>query len=343
MRNAWIQRVVALLALAVAVYLFLPLLRDIRAAAALFRDARWAWLAAAIIIHACSFGSLAWFNALALRPFPGRIGFVPLTFVLAAISFVSAALPSAGASGIVLRARLLAKFGYSAEASTFTLLFQLVYLTVGTILVGLFGLGFLLQIGRLGGPGIVLLAAVVLLAGLLVWTGWVLVSRPLRTLAMVQRLIGLWNRLSTRLGLKPVDAPAVESRLAAFKEGLQELRAVPGWKFVAAMSGRILLDVAALGACFALLGRLIRPDILLIGYGLTMIVNSLAILPGGLGLADVSLPVLFNLLGVPGSLALAAGLTYRLLGCWFVRLVGFVSWQVLERSATRGLRKVGLP
>ena len=70
-----------------------------------------------------------------------------------------------------------------------------------------------------------------------------------------------------------------------------------------------------------------------------MIVNSLAILPGGLGLADVSLPVLFNRLGVPGSLALAAGLTYRLVGCWLVRVIGFVSWQVLEGSAERRLEK----
>jgi hypothetical protein len=126
MRTARIQRVIALIALGIAVYLFLPMLMDIRAASRLFRDARWEWLAA--------------------------------------ISFITAALPSAGASGL----------------------------------------------------------------------GW--------------------------LRLKLVDPQTMKLRLADFKKGLEELRAVPTWKFLATIAGRILLDVAALGACFALLGHPIRPD-----------------------------------------------------------------------------------
>jgi uncharacterized protein (TIRG00374 family) len=216
-------------------------------------------------------------------------------------------------------------------------------MVVGTVLAGLFGLGYLLQIGRLAPMEIVLLAGVVLLAVALVWLGWRLVSNPLRSLRLVQRLAGTWNRLAGRLRLKPVDPQAVESRLLAFNQGLQELRAVPRWKFYMAATGRVLLDVATLGACFALLGHLIRPDILLISYGLIMVISSLAILPGGLGLADVSLPVLFHRLGVPGSIALAAGLTYRLLAFWLVRFIGFVSWQLLEGSAERKLRREGHP
>ena len=64
------RRAIALVALGVMAYLFLPLLKDIRTAAQLFRTARWEWLAAAVLIHAASFSCLTWFNALALRPFP---------------------------------------------------------------------------------------------------------------------------------------------------------------------------------------------------------------------------------------------------------------------------------
>jgi uncharacterized protein (TIRG00374 family) len=343
MRKVWIRRAIALVALGVVVYLFWPLLKDIRAAAELFRTARWEWLAAAVLIQAASYSCLTWLNVLALKPFSGRIGFLRLTFVLTAMAFITAAVPSAGASGIVLRARLLARFGYTAEASTFSLLLELIYVVVGTILLGLFGLGYLLQIGRLAALEIVLLAAVVLLAVVLVWVGWRLVSNPLRSLHLVQRLVGTWNRLAGRLRLKPVDPQTVNDRLAAFNQGLQELRTVPRWMFFVATAGRLLLDVATLGACFALLGHLIRPDILLISYGLIMVISSLAILPGGLGLADVSLPVLFNRLGVPGSLALAAGLSYRLLAFWLVRFIGFISWQLLESSAERKLKGEGHP
>ena len=339
MRGVWIRRAIALAALGVVVYLFWPLLKDIRAAAQLFRTARWQWLAAAALLQCASYACLTWLNALALRPFSGRIGFLRLALVLTAMAFITAAVPSAGASGIVLRARLLAKYGYTAEASTFTLLLELIFLVVGTVLVALFGLGYLLQIGQLSVQEITLLAAVVILAGTLVWVGWRLASNPLRSLRLLERLVAVWNRVAGRFRLKAMDPQAVAVRLEAFNRGLRELRAVPRWMFFAASAGRILLDVATLGACFALLGHLIRPDILLISYGLIMIISSLAILPGGLGLADVSLPVVFNRLGVPGSLALAAGLTYRLLAFWLVRFIGFVSWQLLEGAAERGLKR----
>ncbi len=67
-----------------------------------------------------------------------------------------------------------------------------------------------------------------------------------------------------------------------------------------------------------------------IGYGLMLLLSGLAALPGGLGLTEASLAVIFARLGAPGAVAIAAALTYRLLAFWLLRLVGFASWQVLE-------------
>jgi uncharacterized membrane protein YbhN (UPF0104 family) len=47
-------------------------------------------------------------------------------------------------------------------------------------------------------------------------------------------------------------------------------------------------------------------------------------------MTDAIVPVIFSWISVPGSVALAAGLTYRLIAFWLVRFVGFISWQVLE-------------
>ena len=338
MLKIWIRRAIALVALGVVVYLFWPLLKDIRAAARLFAGAHWGWLAAAVLIQVASYSSLTWLNMLAMRPFPGRIGFWRLLFVLTAMAFITSAVPSAGASGVVLRVRLLARYGYTAEASTFTLLLEMLYLVVGTVAVALFGLGYLLQMGSLAAGEIALLAALVIFAALVLWVGWRLVSEPRRALRLLEHLAGFWNRLASRLGWRRLNPDALEARLEAFHQGLLELGNLPRWKFLAATAGRILLDVATLGACFAALGHLIRPDILLLSYGLLMVISTLAILPGGLGLADVSLPVVFSRFGVPGSVALAAGLTYRLLAFWLVRFIGFTDWQVLE-SRARGPRK----
>jgi uncharacterized protein (TIRG00374 family) len=338
----WVRRAVAVLALGVAVYLFWPLLKDIRAAARLLAGAHWGWLAAAAIIQVGSYCSITWMNVLSLGPFPGRIGFWRLLFVLTSIAFITTAVPSAGASGIVLRARLLGRYGYTAEAATFTLLLELLYLVVGTVAVALFGLGYLFLLGRMAAGQVALLAGLVLLAVFLVWSVWRLISEPRRALGLLGRLAGFWNRLASRFGWRRLKPRALEARLEAFHQGLLKLRSVPRWKFVAATSGRILLDVVTLGACFGALGHLIRPDILMLGYGLLMLISALTILPGGLGLADVSLPVVFSRFGVPGSVALAAGLTFRLLGFWMSRFIGFIAWQVLEgRASNRKARGTG--
>ena len=72
---------------------------------------------------------------------------------------------------------------------------------------------------------------------------------------------------------------------------------------------------------------------MLTGYGMILVLSGLASLPGGLGVADVSVPVVFAGLGVQAPIALAAGLTYRLVAFWLLRFLGFVSWQVLEATS----------
>jgi uncharacterized protein (TIRG00374 family) len=119
-------------------------------------------------------------------------------------------------------------------------------------------------------------------------------------------------------------------RLKAFQNDLIEYRDVPVWKFVVATSGKVVLDVATLGAAFMLFGYAIPPGTLFVGYGLILAVSGIAALPGGIGMADAYIPVLLTWFGVPGAVALTAGLVYRLIAYWLVRFVGFFSWQFLE-------------
>ena len=324
----WFKRGLTLIALAVVVYLFWPLLGELRAAADLFRAARWGWLVVAMFIQSLSYASLTWLNALTLQPFAGRIGFARLAALLTSMAFIEVAIPSAGASGVALRARLLGKHGYTVEASTFTLLLETILLAVPVASVALLGLGYLLRTGELTGAGTAGFALVALGVAGLVWGGWRLILDKQRSRRLVGKLATLWNRWAGRF--HRVDSQHLESRLAAFQSGLAKLQTVPFWKFCLAAYGRVILDIATLGVCFLLLGDPIATGTLLTGYGMTLLLGGLAALPGGLGMADASLPVVFHRLGVPGSIALAASLTYRLIAFWLLRLIGFISWQILE-------------
>jgi uncharacterized protein (TIRG00374 family) len=151
-------------------------------------------------------------------------------------------------------------------------------------------------------------------------------------------LVGFWNRLVDRFRwggqgfFRRRSFPELEKRLALFQQNLRRYRQVPLWKFVLATGGKVFLDVACLGAAFYLFRYAISPGTLLTGYGLILTFSGLAALPAGIGMADASVPVIFSWMSVPASVALAAGLVYRLIAFWLVRFVGFVCWQILERK-----------
>jgi uncharacterized protein (TIRG00374 family) len=328
----WLKRGISLILLGVLIFFFWPLIGEFGAVGDLIRKADWIWFGAAVVIQVISYAFLTWLNALSLQPFSGRIGFGQLAFLLTAMAFIEIAIPSAGASGIALRVRLLRKFGYSPEASLFSLIVETLSELVALVTVAFLGVFYLLRSGRFRWNDILWFST----AGgvLLLATGfaWRVLMDPQRSQRVVFKLAGWWNRLLGRY--RRVEQGQLEERLRIFRENLGQYQRVPVWKFILAAYGKVLLDVATLGAGFYLFRFAISPGTLLTGYGLILTFSGLAALPGGLGMADAYVPVLFSWLAVPGSVALAAGLTYRLIAFWLVRFVGFISWNYLEARSS---------
>lgn len=328
----WLKRGLTAAAFAVVLYLFWPLVGELRAAADLFRQARWGWLVAAVLIQLVSYTFLTALNYFLLRPFPGRIGFGRLMAILPAMAFIEVAIPSAGASGLVLRTRFLARGGYSVEASTFTLILETIYLGVIMTTVALTGIFYLVRGGELGPAQLTVLGGIsALVIGGGTWLAWAGRDRE-RARRWSQVLVGYWNRLARKLRRAPSAPEQILGRVDEFYEGLARLGHTPRWPLWLSSTGRVTLDVATLGACFAAFRYVVPADLLLTGYGMTLALSTLAALPGGLGLADASLAVIYARLGTPGAVAVAASLTYRLIAFWLLRFVGFLCWQGLERT-----------
>jgi uncharacterized protein (TIRG00374 family) len=318
------------IAFSVLVYLFLPFIGELRQIFALLRTASWIWFGLAILIEILSYASLTGLNFLLLQPFQGKISFWRVLAILPAMAFIEVALPSAGVSGVVLRAHLLGRRGYSVETSTFTLILETFYLSVFMAVISLSGLWYLVQRGELHTGQLALLAALivaVLVAGLYIyWTG----RKHEGGKAMAGWLLVRWNRLMVFFHRLPYRQEDLDTRLDSFYVSLSQLGQTRPWPFLMTAGGRVFLDVASLGACFAIFHYSIPLVVLLTGYGLMLLLSGLAALPGGLGLADLSLAVIYARLGAPGAVAVAAALCYRLIAFWLLRFIGFVNWQVLE-------------
>ncbi len=326
----WLKRLIALVAFGVLIYLFWPLLGELRKAGPLFRQAHWGWLGMAVVIQAVSYAGLAQLNRLLLQPFDGRIGLLRMMAILPAFAFIEVAIPSAGASGVVLRVRYLGQSGYTPEASVFTLALESLYLGVIMTLASLLGVGYLLGSQQLSQTQTLLLELFAfLLLALLVLAVWAGKRRErLRRFAMASA--HGWNRLAVRMRRSLLTDDAVNQRVDSFYNGLSNYTLQPLWLALVFTVIRVVLDVASLGACFIAFGYAVPLGILLTGYGLMLALSSLGALPGGLGMADLSLAVVYARLGAPGAVAVAAALAYRLIAFWLLRFIGFITWQVLE-------------
>jgi uncharacterized protein (TIRG00374 family) len=325
----WWRFALSVVLLGLLLWFFWPLLGEIKAAANLFRTAEWVWFLVAILIQVISYGCLTWLNALSLEPFSGEIKFVPLAGVLTAMAFIAVAIPSAGLSGIALRVHLLRKFNYLPEESLFSLVVETTLEFVALVTVAMVGIVYLI---RSGGLTLINIIGLVLLAVLLVVMGWIMwrvLSDYERSKQVLEKIVKLWNRYARRI--KPLDFEELDDRLAYFNQNLRRYPRSSLFKLPLSAYSKVILDVITLGACFRLFGYSIAPDTLLIGYGLILTLSGVSALPGGLVMTDAFAPVIFSRLGVPGPVALAAGLTYRLIAFWMVRFAGYISWLILER------------
>jgi uncharacterized protein (TIRG00374 family) len=304
------------------------LLQELQDAAALFRRANWNWLVVALLVQVISYVFLTWLNDLSLRPFSGKIKFFHLAGVLTSMAFIQIAIPSAGASGVAMRVRLLRKFGYAPEESLFSLMVETLLEALALVSVGSLGVYYLLRRGELSRFDLFLLSMGAVAGVFLLWYGWRTLHDRERSYRILNRLAVWWNRIGGRV--YAIRSENYLERLEIFQHNLIHFNGLLVSKLFLAAYGKVLLDVITLGAGFYLFNYEIPPGKLFTGYGLILTMSGMAALPGGLGMADAYVPVVFSWLAVPGSVALVAGLTYRLIAFWLLRFVGFITWQIME-------------
>lgn len=325
----WWRIALSVVLLGLLLYFFWPLLGEIKAAANLFRTAEWVWFLVAILIQVVSYSSLTWMNALSLQPFSGKIRFIPLAGVLTSMAFIAIAIPSAGLSGVALRVHLLGKYDYLPEESLFSLVVETTLEFIALATVAVIGVAYLIHSGGLTPINVLSLVLLGVLVIIIGWLSWRILSDYERSKHILKKLVYIWNRYGKRI--RTFNFEELDERLIYFNHNLRRYPRSSIFSFPLSAYGKVILDVITMGICFRLFGYSIAPATLLIGYGLILTASGVSALPGGLVMTEAFVPVIFSRLGVPGSVAIAAGLTYRLIAFWLVRFIGYFSWLILEK------------
>jgi len=275
-------------------------------------DGHLGWLTLALGLEIMSFvGHAILFRAVSVDGGGSRIGLRASTEITLAGHAATRLFASAGAGGIALTAWALKKSGMeardvAARMTTFMVLLYAVYM--GALVIG--GLG--LYTGVIPGGGSFAMTIVPALFG----------AGVIALVASAQLVKPGESRL--RRWLAPVGDGVRDARRLIRRGNPGLLGAFMWWAF----------DIAALWAAFEAFGDSPAVGILVVGYFVGMLANTLP-LPGGVGSVDGGMIGAFVAFGVDPGTAIVAVLAYRFFAFWLPIAPGALSFASLRRTVAR--------
>ena len=270
------------------------------------------WLTLALGLEIMSFvGHAILFRAVSVDGGGSRIGLRASTEITLAGHAATRLFASAGAGGIALTAWALKKSGMesrdvAARMTTFMVLLYAIYM--GALVIG--GLG--LYTGVIPGGGSFAMTIVPALFG----AGVIALVASAQLVKPGERRLQRW--------LAPVGAGVRDARRLIRNGNPGLLGAFMWWAF----------DIAALWAAFEAFGDSPAVGILVVGYFVGMLANTLP-LPGGVGSVDGGMIGAFVAFGVDPGTAIVAVLAYRFFAFWLPIAPGALSFASLRRTVAR--------
>lgn len=335
------RRVIFGLIAVAAIWLAVTRGPEVAALATTAAGGSWPWLAVAAVFQV---GYYAGYTATYRQAFAAagvRRGFFELVPTMLASVFVNTVTPSAGTAGPTLLVDDAARRGHSASRSAAAVVAAQFVDFAGFGVVMLFGLGYLLAVGRLQGSEIV---AASLFVGLLVLFAAALVlarSRPALLAAILGAVERAAGAITRAFGREPragwASRVAEEFSAGVTTVGENPRALVSAWLIAIAGHTSDLLCFIAVGFAFGwhAVGSMVA------AYAVGIVVWLVSIVPQGVGVVEGAVALLLTSFGAPVATATAISLVFRGMTFWLPFAMGAVALRHTATFAPRTAEKPG--
>ena len=291
----------------------------------------YAWASGAVLAEVLSIVGYGFLQQKVLRWSGAAISLRSLTLVSLANNAIAYSVPGEPAVSSAYRYRFFRRHGASGASAGWTILTILIAQALGMSLLLLIGV----LVALTGHTGVQARGTVIVGLFVVVIAGAFLVRRDL-LLRFLGRVVRLFRRVT---GHPRGDVmKRIESTLQRMHEIPLSSGAAMGLVIMA--TALWLMDFVILLCCFGAVHAPIPWSGVLLAFGVSQIVTSLPLIPGGLGIVEGSLAVILVAYGAKKVPALAVVLVYRLLTFWLVIIVGWVSIGVIEWRVRRSVNGV---
>ena len=296
------------------------------------------WESGAVLAEVLSIVGYGYLQQKVLRWSGAELSLSSLTLVSLANNAIAYTVPGEPAVSSAYRYRFFRRRGASGASAGWTILTILIAQAIGMSLLLLIGV----LIALTGNTGVQARGTVLVGLFVVLIAGAFLIRRDL-----LLRFLGLLVRLCRRVTGHPRGdvMRRIESTLQRMREiPLSNMKAIG---LVAMATVLWLTDFLVLLCCFGAVHAPIPWSGVLLAFGVSQIVASLPLIPGGLGIVEGSLAVILVAYGAKKVPALAVVLIYRLLTFWAVIIVGWISiavieWRVRRESASLPTEPAGV-
>ena len=325
-------------AIAGFVYFVVPQIVGLGPTLRRLRGANGWWLALGAVVEAVSIVGLIVLLRGVFARFGNRVRWRASTQITLAGDAATKLFATAGAGGVAVTLWALRASGLTEEAvGTGMVCYEILNYSVYMAALAICGFG--LWFGALAGPapiGVTLIPAIFGTAVIVIVLSMTLLSAPLeRSLGRrAERSTGRWQRWWRRAAALP---RAVRSGMSVALQMLRDrdptfLGVLAAWGF----------DIAALWASFRAFGHSPPGGILVMGYYVGTLANTLP-LPGGIGGVEGGMIGSFIAFGVSAPLAVLAVLAYRTISYWLPTVPGAVAYIRLRHTVTGWRSRAGKP
>ena len=334
-KKTW-RVIIIMVLLGLAVNLVLPKMMDIRHAIEVIREMTWWAVALAVVAEGLAYLGYGYCLRALLDLQNHRLSI----FEGAKISLASASIGLVAGGWIGAAAatyRFVNKRGASKSSATIAGILPSMLVNAAIIFVSVVGIAFLaftdkITQSQLIQYGIFLIFLVVFTYGYLLALVF-----PVGTYKLVNWALWNWARLRK----KPYDPATTKQNVNRILQAWKSLRKGSWLRPLLGAFAYILFDMACLYLIFFAAGHQVPVGVLFAGYGIPFLIAKMAfILPGGVGVIEVSMNAIFSSLGVPPEVSIVVVIGYRLISFWLATFVGLALSPFLTRKKVEFVEEV---
>lgn len=326
-KKTW-RVIIILVLLGLAVNLVLPKLMDIRHAFEVIREMTWWAVALAVLAEALVYLGYGFCLRTLLDIQNHRLSIVEGAMI--ALASASIGLVAGGWIGSAAATyRFVNKSGASKSSSTIAGILPSMLVNAVIFLVSVIGISFLAITARITQSQLIQYAS--FLFFLIIFTYGYLLALvfPNGTYKVVNWALWNWARLRK----KPYDPAKTKKNVNTMIQAWKSLRKGSWFRPLLGAFAYIFFDMACLYLIFFAAGHQINLGVLFAGYGIPFLLAKMAfILPGGVGVIEVSMNAIFSSLGVPPEVSIVVVIGYRLISFWLATFVGLALSPFLTRK-----------